>query len=132
MRTHGLRLTLPTLVLFAATLTGAAPARSVTAAVVRPTQKLAALNSAQEAFSKPAKGSARLGVVPARRPITGERTVLPVLGQRTGADGLQWLQVRLPGRPNGHTGWIKQRGTVASKTSWHSRERPPRFGPVSL
>jgi len=119
MRSRCLRLTLPTLVLFAATLTGAAPARSVTAAVVRPTQKLAALNSAQEAFSKPAKGSARLGVVPARRPITGERTVLPVLGQRTGADGLRWLQVRLPGRPNGHTGWIKQRGTVASKTSWH-------------
>ena len=119
MRTHRFRLTLPTLVLFAATLTGAALARSVTAAVVRPTQELAALSSAHEAFSKPAKGSARLGVVPARRPITGERTVLPVLGQRTGADGLRWLQVRLPGRPNGHTGWIKQRATVASKTSWH-------------
>jgi lipoprotein-anchoring transpeptidase ErfK/SrfK len=119
VRSHDLRLILPTLVLFAATWTGAAAARSATPMVVRPTQRLAALNSAQEAFSKPAKGSARLGVVPARRPITGERTVLPVLGNRTGADGLRWLQVRLPGRPNGHTGWIRQRGTVASKTSWH-------------
>ena len=119
MRTHCLRLILPTLVLFAATWTGAAPARSVTTAVVKPTQKLAALYGAHEAFSKPAKDSARLGVVGARRPITGERTVLPVLGHRTSADGLQWLHVRLPGRPNGHTGWIKQRGTVASKTSWH-------------
>lgn len=45
--------------------------------------------------------------------------MLPVLGHGTGADGLRWLHVRLPGRPNGHTGWIKQRGTVASKTSWH-------------
>ena len=119
MRSRCLRLILPTLVLFAAMWTGAAAARSATSTVVRPTQKLAALNSAHEAFSKPVKGSARLGVVPARRPITGERTVLPVLGQRTGADGLRWLQVRLPGRPNGHTGWIKQRATVASKTSWH-------------
>jgi len=119
MRTHGLRLTLPTLVLFAAMWTGAAAARSATSTVVRPTQKLAALFSAHQAFSKPFIGSASLGVVPAWRPITGERTVLPVLGQRTGADGLRWLQVRLPGRPNGHTGWIKQRATVASKTSWH-------------
>jgi lipoprotein-anchoring transpeptidase ErfK/SrfK len=119
VRSHCLRLILPTLVLFAAMWTGAAAAHSATPTVVRPTQRLAALNSAQEAFSKPVKGSARLGVVPARRPITGERTVLPVLGSRTGAAGLRWLQVRLPGRPNGHTGWIKQRGTVASKTSWH-------------
>ncbi len=119
MRSHCLRLILPTLVLFAATWTGAAPARSVTAAVVRPTQKLAALSSAHEAFSKPAKDSARLEVVQARRPITGERTVLPVLGDRTGAGGLRWLHVRLPGRPNGHTGWIRQRATVASATRWH-------------
>jgi len=118
MRTHGLRLTLPTLVLFAATWTGAAPAHSVTAAVVRPTQKLAALFSAHEAFSKPAQDSASLGLVRARRPITGERTVLPVLGERTGAGGLEWLHVRLPGRPNGSTGWIKKRATVASKTRW--------------
>ena len=45
--------------------------------------------------------------------------MLPVLGHRTGADGLRWLHVRLPGRPNGHTGWIRQRATVASTTSWH-------------
>ncbi|HEX7612858.1 MAG TPA: L,D-transpeptidase [Candidatus Limnocylindrales bacterium] len=57
--------------------------------------------------------------MPAWRPITGERTVLPVLGQWTDADGLGWLLVRLPGRPNGHTGWIKRRATGASRTSWH-------------
>lgn len=120
MCTHRFRLTLlATLVLFAATLTGAAPAHSVTAAVVRPTQKLAALSSAHEAFSKPARDSAPLGLVQARRPITGERTVLPVLGDMTGAGGLEWLHVKLPGRPNGHTGWIRQRATVASTTRWH-------------
>jgi lipoprotein-anchoring transpeptidase ErfK/SrfK len=120
MRTHRFRLMLPaTLVLFAATWTGGAPAQSVTTAVVRPTQELAALLSAHEAFSKPARDSASLGLVQARRPLTGERTVLPVLGKKTGAGGPWWLQVRLPGRPNGHTGWIRQRATVASTTRWH-------------
>jgi lipoprotein-anchoring transpeptidase ErfK/SrfK len=119
MRTHRFRLMLPaTLVLFVVTWTGAASAQSVTAAVVRPTQELAALFSAHEAFSKPARDSASLGLVQARRPITGERTVLPVLGERIGASGLRWLHVRLPGRPNGHTGWIRQRATVASTTRW--------------
>jgi lipoprotein-anchoring transpeptidase ErfK/SrfK len=113
------RLALATLVLFAATWTGAAPAHSVAPAVVKPTQELAALLSAHEAFSKPARDSAPLRLVQARRPLTGERTVLPVLGHRTGADGIGWLHVRLPGRPNGRTGWIRQRATVASTTSWH-------------
>ncbi len=45
--------------------------------------------------------------------------MLPVLGRRTGAAGVKWLHVRLPGRPNGRTGWIRQRATVASATSWH-------------
>jgi lipoprotein-anchoring transpeptidase ErfK/SrfK len=30
-----------------------------------------------------------------------------------------WLHVQLPGRPNGRTGWIRQRGTAISSTSWH-------------
>ncbi|MGD0272267.1 MAG: L,D-transpeptidase [Gaiellaceae bacterium] len=119
MRTHRFRPILPTLVLFASMWIGAAPAHSGTPAVARPTQKLATLFSAHEAFSKPAQDSTPLGMVQARRPLTGEQTVLPVLGDRTGAGGLRWLHVRLPGRPNGHTGWIKQRATVTSKTSWH-------------
>jgi len=119
MRTHRVRLTLATLVLFAGTWMASAPANAVTPAVVKPTQELAALLSAHEAFSKPGQDSARLRLVQARRPLTGERTVLPVLGERIGADGLGWLHVRLPGRPNGRTGWIRQRATVASTTSWH-------------
>jgi len=116
--THRFRFT-ATLVLFASTWAGAAPAHSVTPAGVKPTQELASLLSAHEAFSKPARDSVPLRRVQARRPLTGERTVLPVLGHRTGADGLRWLYVSLPGRPNGHTGWIRQRATVASTTRWH-------------
>jgi lipoprotein-anchoring transpeptidase ErfK/SrfK len=44
--------------------------------------------------------------------------VLPVIGHRSEA-GIRWLRVRLPGRPNGRSGWIRQRDTVASRTSWH-------------
>ena len=57
--------------------------------------------------------------MPALRPITGERTVLPVLRRTTSAGGLGWLDVMLPGRPNGRTGWISQSGTDAATTSWH-------------
>ena len=95
-----------------------APAR-VTSAVVKPTQELAALLSAHEAFSKASLDSRALELVPPTRPLTGERTVLPVLGTKTGAAGREWLQVRLPGRPNSHTGWIKRHRTALSTTPWH-------------
>ncbi len=95
-----------------------APARSGTRAPVRPAQALASLLGAHEVFSRPARESAPLGRLAARRPLTGARTVLPVLAERAGADKLGWLRVRLPGRPNGRTGWIRRRGTVASTTAW--------------
>jgi lipoprotein-anchoring transpeptidase ErfK/SrfK len=58
-------------------------------------------------------------LVPANRPITGERTTLPVVGQATGPGGIRWLHVMLPGRPNGSTGWVTQQGTRKLTTSWH-------------
>jgi lipoprotein-anchoring transpeptidase ErfK/SrfK len=82
--------------------------------VVRPTQQLVVLHRAHAAFAKPTTDSKALGRVKPHRPLTGERTVLPVLGTRTG-----WLHVRLPGRPNGHTGWIRQAATALRTTSWH-------------
>ena len=45
--------------------------------------------------------------------------MLPVLGHSAGRNGLRWLQVRLPGRPNGRTGWISRQATVSARTSWH-------------
>jgi lipoprotein-anchoring transpeptidase ErfK/SrfK len=47
--------------------------------------------------------------------------VLPVLAHHG-----QWLQVRLPGRPNGHTGWISRQKTVRSYTAWHIVVDPAR------
>jgi lipoprotein-anchoring transpeptidase ErfK/SrfK len=57
-------------------------------------------------------------VVHALRPITGERTTLPVVEHLTGRRGTKWLRVRLPGRPNGRTGWIKKSGTAEARTRW--------------
>jgi len=115
-RTHRYRLTLlAALALFATTWAGPASGHVARAAhAVSPTQKVAALVNAHMAYSKPNGESAHLGVVQAARPITEEQTVLPVLAERG-----TWLRVRLPGRPNGHTGWIKSQGTTISTTSWH-------------
>jgi lipoprotein-anchoring transpeptidase ErfK/SrfK len=80
---------------------------------VKATQRLAAVLAVHEVFAKPDRGSEHLGLVGPRRPLTGERTVLPVAGVKAG-----WLHVRLPGRPNGHMGWIASKATEARVTPW--------------
>ena len=106
------------LAVLVATSTGTAAPRG-DPIVVRPTQTLGTLLNSHVAMSAPDERSTVLQHVGARRPITGERTVLPVIGFGLGADGLRWLHVLLPGRPNGHTGWIKRRSTRVTRTSWH-------------
>lgn len=44
--------------------------------------------------------------------------MLPVLGRSTDGGGNSWVQVRLPGRPNGHKGWISARHTRGTFTEW--------------
>jgi len=70
------------------------------------------------ARSRPAVAANRTESVAARRPLTGVRTVLPVLRRATGRGGDSWVQVRLPGRPNSHKGWISTRETRPSFTAW--------------
>jgi lipoprotein-anchoring transpeptidase ErfK/SrfK len=86
---------------------------------VQPRQQLALLLTSHRAYRAPSAGSAQQAFVPANRPITGERTTLPVTGRATGPGGIRWLHVMLPGRPNGSTGWIAQQGTRKLETSWH-------------
>ena len=62
--------------------------------------------------------------VPAKRPMTGARTVMPLLGQSIDSTGGSWLNVRLPGRAlKGPTppasGWISAASTRTSATDWH-------------
>jgi lipoprotein-anchoring transpeptidase ErfK/SrfK len=84
---------------------------------VKPVQQLAVLLTGHRVVAAPGAHPRRIGWVRAWRPITGSQTVLPVVG-RTTRDGVRWLKVRLPGRPNGGKGWIVQRGTVLTTTSW--------------
>lgn len=84
---------------------------SPAAIAARGDQELAALRSAHEAYTAPAGSPLR--TISATRPITGERTVLPVLRTAGG-----WLKVELPGRPNGLTGWIERSQTKLEYTPW--------------
>ena len=96
----------------------ARPAPAGTPTVAR-TQELAVFVHGQTAMSKPDNRSTPRVWVERRRPITEGRTVLPVIGHRTGANSVRWLKVRLPGRPNNSTGWIRKARTTRSTTSWH-------------
>jgi lipoprotein-anchoring transpeptidase ErfK/SrfK len=100
-------------------LLGAAPVGGAHPLVARHTQELALLHGPHAAMSKPDPHSVRLQLVAPWRPITGERTALPVLGHGTGPGGARWLHVLLPGRPNGHTGWIAKHATTYAVTGWH-------------
>jgi lipoprotein-anchoring transpeptidase ErfK/SrfK len=85
---------------------------------MRSTQELAALLKPQTVFASLNARRSRQ-TLSATGPITGGQTVLPVIGHATTPGGARRLRVMLPGRPNGHTGWIAQAGTRATTTSWH-------------
>jgi lipoprotein-anchoring transpeptidase ErfK/SrfK len=110
--------------LTAATAGAATPAARAAAAAtslsarVQASQQLAVLLTPHGAHRAPAAGSPLRSLVAASRPITGERTTLPVVGHATGPDGVRWLKVMLPGRPDGSTGWIAKEGTRELVTGW--------------
>jgi lipoprotein-anchoring transpeptidase ErfK/SrfK len=81
-------------------------------------QQLAMLKHDTGAFSAPNPLSHRVTELSDVRPITGERTVVPVLEDARGPRGMRWLKVLLPGRPDSHTGWIARRATTLSLTPW--------------
>jgi hypothetical protein len=83
------------------------------------TQQLAVLLTVHDAYRHAGARSPRVALVAALRPITGERTTLPVIGYSTGPGGVRWLEVMLPGRPDGLTGWIAAQGTRRRVTGWH-------------
>lgn len=78
-------------------------------------QPLVVLQHGHVARSRPSRRAHRIEYVAARRPLTGVRTVLPVLGH---AHNRSWVRVRLPGRPNGHAGWIRSAHTRRTATPW--------------
>jgi len=86
---------------------------------IRATQQLAQVLFGHQAYRYPRSTAPRVMYVPARTPITGDQTTLPVIGQAHGHGDTRWLKVTLPGRPNGLTGWIARGGTNKLITPWH-------------
>jgi lipoprotein-anchoring transpeptidase ErfK/SrfK len=118
----------PALATLACLLTAGALAQAAPATAgarrIAPGQELVTLLSNHAIHRKPSNNSRPVGIVNDRRPITGERTVLPVLAQRVNRNGRFWLRVRLPGRtvqgtPPPPTGWISASKTQLSTTPWH-------------
>ena len=85
-------------------------------------QPLVALMSDHVARTRPSARARRIESVSARRPLTRVRTLLPVLGYAT-RRGRTWVHVKLPGRPSGHTGWIRKSQTRRRSTQWRLRLR---------
>jgi lipoprotein-anchoring transpeptidase ErfK/SrfK len=96
----------------------AAPAAAAEPAVP-PSQPLVALLQDSVARAAPDGHARGIELVRAIRPLTRVRTVLPVVGEATSSDGRAWVRVRLPGRPNGHTGWISAAQARRLSTEWH-------------
>ncbi|MDX6697206.1 MAG: hypothetical protein QOE65_603 [Solirubrobacteraceae bacterium] len=92
---------------------------SAGAATVAASQPLVVVLADQVARTGPRAGARPVETVDARRPLTGVRTVLPLLGDARDRAGEAWVRVRLPGRPSGHTGWIRARRTRRTATAWH-------------
>lgn len=79
-------------------------------------QEVATLRRDLPVYRTPA--GQRHGSVSDSRPITTEATTLPVLQSIT-RSGTRWLLVRLPGRPNSHTGWVRATHTWLHQLTWH-------------
>jgi lipoprotein-anchoring transpeptidase ErfK/SrfK len=89
-------------------------ARAMPLSAAPPSQGIVTLFASQTVRAAPNANAASIASLAARRPITGVRTVLPLLGVAAGG----WLHVRLPGRPNGGTGWIRAKATAVGVTPW--------------
>jgi lipoprotein-anchoring transpeptidase ErfK/SrfK len=94
---------------------------AIAAPRVAAAQPLVVLLHDHVARSAPSAHGSRIEAVPARRPLTEARTVLPVLGRASSPKAGSWLRVRLPGRPNGHAGWISTNRTLQTSTPWRLR-----------
>jgi lipoprotein-anchoring transpeptidase ErfK/SrfK len=106
------------LIAFTSLTAGAVAAESNPKPRIHATQDTVRLLTIHQARAEPGGPLTRARTIPPWRPVTGGPTVLPVTGRKT-LDGVQWLRVEVPGRPNGSSGWITKQQTIASRTAWH-------------
>lgn len=96
----------------------AAPAAGLALDVPRAPQRVAVLKQTVLVRAEPRMDGASRGYVARRRPITQQVTTLPVLDEHESSDGLDWLQVRTPGRGTKRTGWILASDTDEDEVGW--------------
>jgi lipoprotein-anchoring transpeptidase ErfK/SrfK len=106
------------LVLLCATVLLALPA-AAHAAAPPPQQRIAVLLSDHTVYASPGRTAKRITTLAEIRPLTGARTAVPIVAEQTRRGEGTWLRVRLPGRPNGRTGWVSAQGIDARTTPWH-------------
>ncbi len=70
------------------------------------------------ARSAPRASSPLVATVSPVRPLTRQQTALPVIAEQRDDQGALWLRVRLPGRPNGHAGWIRAASARLVSSPW--------------
>lgn len=76
-------------------------------------ERIASLKASAVVF-RAANAHASTGqILRARTPLSSQDTAVPVLARRRG-----WLRVLLPGRPNGHSGWIRASKASLWSTPW--------------
>lgn len=75
---------------------------------------IATLHHPAAVFRTPSVHTWTRQVLPAYTPLTHQQTELPVLRRRG-----RFLEVLLPGRPNGHVGWIAAVKAETRRTPWH-------------
>ena len=114
---HATRFTIAVLAALLLGATGSATAAPQWPNTAKGEQQLAFLKHATEAYARPSRASRGIQHVTRTRPITGERTTLPVIAHAT-ANGILWLRVLLPGRPNSHAGWITAGEATPGITYW--------------
>jgi hypothetical protein len=74
---------------------------------------IASLHQPAAVFRAPSIHTWTRQVVPLYTPLSHQRTSLPVLQRRGG-----FVRVLLPGRPNGHSGWIQASEAKVWRTPW--------------
>lgn len=102
----------------AATAALAAPGTGFAAEVPRAPQQVAVLRETVLVRAQPRLAAASRGYVARQRPITRQITTLPVLDEHRSSDGLEWLQVRTPGRGSKRTGWILASTQDGEEIGW--------------
>lgn len=93
-------------------------AHGASAATVPATTETVTLLTNATVHTYPGNSAPVIAKVADTRPLTGNPTVLPVVGTAD-ANGKPWVRVLLPQRPDSSTGWIPVGGTRVGHTPWH-------------